>query len=71
MYVSLDQAIEIHARALVYRHERNAVKSARDLAELLGGAGDTEGRDVWLRVASVVSELLSATSKPAKGVPAR
>jgi hypothetical protein len=58
--VSLEQAIEIHAKALVSRHKHAAPVKAREHACLLKANGDHEGHDVWLRVAKAA--LLLSTS---------
>jgi hypothetical protein len=57
MNVSLEQAIQIHAKALVSRHKHAAPAKAREHAGLLKANGDHEGHDVWLRVADAAEEL--------------
>ena len=60
MNVSLDQAIEIHARALRRRNGRQAPHQAREKARRCMETGDAEGQDVWLRVAKTADDLLAA-----------
>lgn len=71
MHVSLEQAIEIHARALVHRQKQNAVHSARDLAKTLERLGDSEGYEVWLKVASAAADILAVATKADSVEPAR
>lgn len=59
MDVSLEQAIEIHARVLMHRLECEAPAKARERAADLQRVGDKEGHDVWLSVASAAERLLS------------
>jgi hypothetical protein len=51
MDVSLDQAINIHARVLKYWHGDKAPQEARARALECGTAGDFEGLQAWARVA--------------------
>ncbi len=60
MNVSLDQAIEMHAKALKHRNGRQAPHRARENARRCMESGDSEGQDVWLRVAATVDQLLTA-----------
>jgi hypothetical protein len=57
MNVSLAQAIEIHAKALKYRFGDRAALLAKEKAHHCTERGDDEGRDVWLRVATVAGML--------------
>ena len=57
MNVSLNQAIEIHAKALKYRFGKRAVLAAEEKANHFAAQGDDEGRVVWLRVAAVAGTL--------------
>ena len=57
MNVSLDQAIEIHAKALKYRFGKRATLLAEERAHHCAAQGDDEGYAVWLRVASVAEML--------------
>lgn len=59
MNISLEQAIEIHARVLMHRLDEEAPAKARERAEDMLRAGDNEGRDVWLLVATVAERLLN------------
>ncbi len=58
MNVSLEQAIEIHARALLRRLRRDAPANARARATQLQEMGDHEGCSVWLMVAETSERLL-------------
>jgi hypothetical protein len=57
MNVSLDQAIEIHAKALKHRFGKRATLLAEKRAHHCAAQGDDEGYAVWLRVASVAEML--------------
>jgi hypothetical protein len=63
MNLSLDQAIEIHARALKYRFGHRASVLAKEKAHHCAARGDDEGRAVWQRVAAVVGMLPEARSQ--------
>jgi hypothetical protein len=63
MNISLDQAIEIHARVLKYRRDRAAPFHARKRAAELKLAGDFEGHAVWLLVAETAERLLVEAPK--------
>ena len=63
MNVSLDQAIEIHARALRYRFGNRAALVAEEKSHHCAARGDNEGRAVWQRVAAVAGTLLDPTSQ--------
>jgi hypothetical protein len=58
MQISLEQAVEIHARVLTHRLSREAPARARELALDLRRVGDDEGHDVWLWVADAAERLL-------------
>ncbi|MCC3246273.1 hypothetical protein LG047_13245 [Methylocystis sp. WRRC1] len=58
MNISLEQAIEIHARALVQRHKGKAPSNARVYADRLNGHRDCDGCAVWLGVASAAERIL-------------
>jgi hypothetical protein len=57
MPISLDQAIEIHAKALRYRHGAKAPRMAREKADQLATIGDRQGFAVWLKVAELTEAL--------------
>jgi len=57
MEVSYDQAIEIYAKMMVFRWGDQATEKAEEEANLRYRRGDTEGRDVWRRVARVAKTL--------------
>jgi hypothetical protein len=63
MDVSLEQAIEIHAKVLKFRHKHLAPRIAREHARDLKYWNDHDGHDVWLRVADVAESLLKDQSK--------
>ncbi len=60
MNVSLDQAIEIHARALKHRFGNRAALVAEEKAHHCAARGDDEGDVVWQRVAAVAGMLPDA-----------
>ena len=62
MNVSLDQAIEIHAKALKHRFGKRAALLAEEKAHHCAAQGDDEGYAVWLRVASVAEMLPEVSS---------
>ena len=57
MNVSLDQAIEIHAKALKHRFGKRAPLLAEERAHHCAAQGDDEGYAVWRRVARVTEIL--------------
>lgn len=57
MIVSLDQAIEIHAKVLIYRAGASARKQALDAALSCKSRSDNWGHEVWIKVASTIDEL--------------
>ena len=68
MNVSLDQAIEIHAKVLEHRTGYRAPGMAREKAHRCAVAGDHEGHVVWSRVAATADGLL--TAEGTRGKPA-
>ena len=55
MYISLDQAIEIHGQALKYRKGAKAGAAvAAEEAERCKASGDAEGYDIWLKVSDFI-----------------
>ena len=62
MNVSLDQAIEIHARALKHRFGNRAALVAEEKAHHCAARGDDEGRAVWQQVAAVAGMLLEEST---------
>ena len=64
MHVTLDQAIEIHAKALRHQHGPAATRVAREQARKLAVAGDRERHAVWLKVAQMTETL--PTDRPAR-----
>jgi hypothetical protein len=61
--VSLNQAIEIHARVLAHRFGDRAPLHAQEKAHHCSASGDDEGHAVWLRVAAVAEMLLKEESR--------
>lgn len=57
MNISLEQAIEIHAKALRVSHGRKAEHYARERAQSCQRHGDAEGDEVWNRVAETVIKI--------------
>jgi hypothetical protein len=66
MDVSLEQAVEIHARVLTHRLDRDAPAKARERALDLRHAGDDEGHDIWQRVADIAERLLDDEGRRAE-----
>lgn len=66
MNISLEQAIEIHARVLMNRADTEAPAKARERAADLHRGGDEEGGKVWLSVADAAERLLSEGRATAK-----
>ena len=62
MNVSLNQAIEIHAKALKYRFGKRAALLAEEKADHCAARGDDEGYAVWLQVAAVAGMLPDVSS---------
>ncbi len=63
MNVSLNQAIEIPARALKYRYGKRAPILAKEKAHHCAARGDDEGRAVRLEVAAVAGSTPDARSQ--------
>lgn len=61
MSISLEQAIEIHARVLARKHDKDGSPRARERAHALKMVGDHEGYNVWLTVAQVAEQILNKT----------
>ena len=57
MQISLDQAIEIHARVLRYWHRDRAPEEAREKALDCATTGDFEGFQAWAKVAKLCEAL--------------
>jgi len=68
MRVSLDQAIEIHAKVLRYRFGKRAPSLARERAHHCLASGDHDGHSVWRRVAVVAEALLLDRQRGAREV---
>jgi hypothetical protein len=65
--VSLDQAICIHAKALMYRHGRAAPRQARLKGSDCSAKGDREGHVVWEKVAAIAEQLLAPPPPEIRG----
>jgi hypothetical protein len=61
MNVSLDQAIEIHAKSLKHRFGKRAALLAKERAHDCALQGDDQGHAVWLQVAAIACKLPEAT----------
>ena len=57
MNISIEQAIEIHAKTLRVSHGRKAESYARARAASCKRQDDHEGDDVWSRVADTVVKI--------------
>ena len=57
MDMSLEQAVEIHAKMLRHIHGDKAPHDARHKAKQLAARGDAEGHKVWLMVAEAAEKL--------------
>jgi len=57
MEVSLDQAIEIHAKVLNHLYGKRAASDARKKARQLADTGDQDGYRVWMKVGEVAEML--------------
>jgi hypothetical protein len=64
MEVSLEQAIEIHAKVLKRIHGHKAPLKARRTADERALSGDHEGCHVWLKVADAAAAMLSQERPP-------
>ncbi len=58
MEISLEQAIEIHAKVLKSRHKHQAPDEAREHARRLKSVNDYHGHHVWNQVAAVAERML-------------
>jgi hypothetical protein len=61
--VSLNQAIEIHAKVLAHRFGDRAPLLAQETAHHCVASGDNEGYSVWLRVAVVAEMILKVRNR--------
>jgi len=57
MVVTLDQAIEIHAKAALFRAGNSALKQTLDRAELFRSRGDLKSYETWKSVSDKIAEL--------------
>ena len=56
MQITTDQAVEIFARYYVARLGKTASRRARSRAKTLQKRGDTEGQNIWNRVADEIEK---------------
>jgi hypothetical protein len=63
MNVSLDQAIEIHAKVLKHRTGDRAPHLASEKASRCALAGDHHGHVIWSRVAVTAEALLTTAAR--------
>lgn len=61
--VSLNQAIEIHAKVLAHRFGDRAPLLPQEKAHNCSTSGDNEGHAVWLRVAAVAEMILKEDNR--------
>ena len=66
MNISLEQAIEIHAKALRVSHGRKAEHYARDRAAACKRQEDHEGDRVWSQVAEFVIKIERDAQPPSR-----
>lgn len=66
MDITLEQAIEIHARALVAQFRVRAPVAARRYAAARHAVGDIEGYDVWHGVAVFAEQMLGLSQAEAR-----
>ena len=57
MVVTLDQAIEIHAKVALFRAGKSALKQTLDRAELFRSRGDLKSYETWKSVSDKLAEL--------------
>jgi hypothetical protein len=70
MTISLDQAIEIHAKSAISLGGKRAEKSTRERAEHCKIRGDADGYETWTRVADMIRSLEQSGYKPRRGLRA-
>ena len=59
MLITLDQSVAMFARYCKARFGRKAAKQVKAKARALRERGDTEGHDVWNRVADEIEKIRS------------
>ena len=57
MVVTIDQAIEIHAKAALFRSGKSAFKQTLDRAENCRSRGDIKSFETWKSVSDKIAEL--------------
>ena len=60
--VTRDEAIEMYARYWTARHGRAGSKRARETASSLLRQGDTDGHEIWNKVADVIERNSSGVT---------
>jgi hypothetical protein len=67
MNLSLEQAIEIHGKALKYRRgARAGAEAAIEHAKQCKSDGDEEGFEVWVRVSKAIERLGAEGVQPSE-----
>lgn len=64
MIVTLEQAIEIHAKSALYRDGKAAIKQTLELAERYRQRGDITSFETWKQVSQKISELEAENGQP-------
>lgn len=64
MIVTLDQAIEIHAKAALFRAGKVARKQTLDLAERYRQRGDLSSFETWKKVSDRIADVEADRGKP-------
>ena len=68
MTISLDQAIEIHAKSAISLGGKRAEKSTRERADHCKTRGDTDGYETWTKVADTIRSLNQSGYKARRGL---
>ena len=66
MHISIDQAIEIHAKSAISLGGSRAEKSTRERAEHCRTRGDTDGYETWTKVADTIRTLKQSGYKSSR-----
>ena len=68
MTISLDQAIEIHAKSAISLVGIGAEKSTRERADHCKSRGDAHGYETWTKVADTIRSLNQSGYKARRGL---
>ena len=68
MTISLDQAIEIHAKSAISLGGKRAEKSTRERADHCKSRGDADGYETWTKVADTIRSLNQNGYKARRGL---